>query len=115
MIIVSVLLILIVLVQNPKGGGLSNSFSGSTQIMSVKNQKDRLSKTTWIFAGVIFFLCIISSSVLPNRTAQNGTRIKTENIQDLNTGTGIEVPESTATPMEDATATPDAGDNNEVK
>lgn len=114
MLIVSVLLILIVLVQNPKGGGLSNSFSGSTQIMSVKNQKDRLSRTTWTFAGIIFFLCIISSSVLPNRTAANGTRINKEVLENVNTGSDVVIPEA-GTPAPEATTDQTSDDNNEVK
>lgn len=36
------LLILIVLVQNPKGGGLSSTFAGSNQILGVKKTNDFL-------------------------------------------------------------------------
>ncbi|QZE14261.1 preprotein translocase subunit SecG [Halosquirtibacter laminarini] len=112
MIIVSILLILIVLVQNPKGGGLSSSFSGSTQIMSVKNQKDRLSRTTWTFACIIFFLCLVSSAVLPNRTQQSATHIKTEQLENITPDAGLqEAP--IATPV--ATPAQDTEDNNEVK
>jgi preprotein translocase subunit SecG len=37
---VCILLILIVLVQNPKGGGLASSFSSSNQYMGVKRTAD---------------------------------------------------------------------------
>ena len=42
--IASVFLILIVLVQNLKGGGLASSFSSSNQIMEVRKTTDFLEK-----------------------------------------------------------------------
>ena len=45
--IVCALLILIVLVQNSKGGGLSSSFASSNQIMGVRKTTDFLEKATW--------------------------------------------------------------------
>jgi len=60
-ILFSVILGLIVLVQNPKGGGLSGTFGGvGTQLMGVKQTTDVLEKGTWIFAGVVAILCLIS-------------------------------------------------------
>ncbi len=50
---VCILLILIVLVQNPKGGGLSSSFSSSNQFMGVKRTADFVEKATWGFAAGI--------------------------------------------------------------
>src|ERR1700748_1386093 len=56
------LLGLIILVQNPKGGGLTGNIAGfSTQFMGVKQTTDVLEKGTWIFAGIIGLLCLISS------------------------------------------------------
>ncbi len=61
-ILACVVLTLIVLVQNPKGGGLAGNIGGfSTQFMGVKQTNDVLEKGTWIFAGVIAVLCIIST------------------------------------------------------
>ena len=45
--IVCALLILIVLVQNSKGGGLSSSFASSNQIMGVRKTTDFLEKATY--------------------------------------------------------------------
>jgi preprotein translocase subunit SecG len=57
-----VVLSLIILVQNPKGGGLAGNIGGiSNQFMGVKQTNDVLEKGTWIFAGVIAVLCIIST------------------------------------------------------
>ena len=52
---------LIVLVQNPKGGGLAGNIAGfSNQFMGVKQTTDVLEKGTWIFAAVIGVLCLVS-------------------------------------------------------
>lgn len=64
-IIVCVLITLIVLVQNSKGGGLASSFASSNQIMGVKKTADFLERTTWGLAAVLFVLCLASSMVLP--------------------------------------------------
>lgn len=61
-ILASVVLGLIVLVQNPKGGGLAGNVAGfSNQFMGVKQTTDVLEKGTWIFAAVIAVLCITST------------------------------------------------------
>ena len=61
-IIASVVLGLIVLIQNPKGGGLSGSIAGfSNQFMGVKQTTDVLEKGTWIFAAVVGLLCLFSA------------------------------------------------------
>ena len=61
-ILASIILGFIVLVQNPKGGGLAGNIAGfSNQFMGVKQTTDVLEKGTWIFAGTIGALCLISS------------------------------------------------------
>ena len=53
-ILASVILGLIVLIQNPKGGGLAGNIAGfSNQFMGVKQTTDVLEKGTWIFAAII--------------------------------------------------------------
>jgi len=61
-ILAAVILCLVVLVQNPKGGGLTGDIAGfSNQFMGVKQTNDVLEKGTWIFAGLIAVLCITST------------------------------------------------------
>jgi preprotein translocase subunit SecG len=61
-VIAAVVLGLIVLIQNPKGGGLSGSIAGfSNQFMGVKQTTDVLEKGTWIFAAVVGLLCLFSA------------------------------------------------------
>lgn len=50
-----------VLVQNPKGGGLSGTFGSiSSQVMGVKQSTDVMEKGTWASMGAIAGLCILS-------------------------------------------------------
>ena len=64
-IVLSFLLVLIIMVQNPKGGGLSSSFGGDTQqIGGVKKTTDFLDKTTWILASLILVLILLSNITL---------------------------------------------------
>lgn len=60
--IVCILLILVVLIQNSKGGGLSSSFGQGNQILGVKQTTDWLEKATWTLAIVLVALCIFSAS-----------------------------------------------------
>ena len=57
-IIVCILLGFIVLVQNPKGGGLSSNFSSSSQLMGVQKTGDFLEKGTWILAITLMVLSL---------------------------------------------------------
>jgi preprotein translocase subunit SecG len=60
----------IVLVQNPKGGGLSGSIAGfSNQFMGVKQTTDVLEKGTWIFAIIVALLCLFSAAFIPKSTS----------------------------------------------
>ncbi|PQJ12274.1 preprotein translocase subunit SecG [Flavipsychrobacter stenotrophus] len=50
-----------ILIQNPKGGGLSGTFGNvSSQVMGVKQSGDIMEKGTWVLMSVIAGLCIIS-------------------------------------------------------
>ncbi len=63
-IIVCVLLGFIVLIQNPKGGGLSSNFSSSSQLMGVQKTGDFLEKGTWILAiGLMVLSLAINVSI----------------------------------------------------
>lgn len=57
-VIVCVLLGIIVLIQNPKGGGLNSSFSSSSQLMGVQKTGDFLEKGTWVLAVTLMVLSL---------------------------------------------------------
>jgi len=72
-ILASVILGLIVLVQNPKGGGLAGNIAGfSNQFMGVKQTTDVLEKGTWIFAAVIGVLCLVSTVFISGTSSRSG-------------------------------------------
>jgi preprotein translocase subunit SecG len=74
-IIACVVLSLIILVQNPKGGGLAGNIAGiSNQFMGVKQTTDVLEKGTWIFAGVIAILCIASTMFISGGSSLDRTQ-----------------------------------------
>jgi preprotein translocase subunit SecG len=75
--IVCVLLILIVLVQNSKGGGLASNFQSSNQIMGVRKTTDFLEKATWVLAGALLVLSIMGSAFIPReRMTQEQSRVQ---------------------------------------
>jgi len=68
-LLASVILGLFVLVQNPKGGGLSGTFGGfSNQTMGVRQTTDFLEKGTWVLIIIIAGLCLFSSFFIPRST-----------------------------------------------
>ena len=73
-LIVCVLLALVVLVQNSKGGGLASNFAGSSQIMSVRKTADFLEKATWTLAILLLVLSLMSVFVIPRNSAQTQTQ-----------------------------------------
>jgi preprotein translocase subunit SecG len=61
-ILASVLLVLVVYIQNPKGGGLSTDFGAAHQLGGVQKTNDFIDKATWslavVIAGLSIFLTI---------------------------------------------------------
>ncbi|MET0635145.1 MAG: preprotein translocase subunit SecG [Chitinophagaceae bacterium] len=73
-ILSSVILGMIVLVQNPKGGGLAGSIAGlSNQFMGVKQTTDVLEKGTWVFAAIIGVLCVCSAFFIRGGSVDSGS------------------------------------------
>ena len=77
-IIASILLTLIVLVQNSKGGGLASNFSGSNQVMGVRKTSDFLEKATWTLAISIVVLSVAASATIPKSTVEEKSIIEQE-------------------------------------
>jgi preprotein translocase subunit SecG len=73
--------VLVVLVQNSKGGGLAANFGASNQIMGVRRTADFLEKATWTLAGALLVMSILASwaiekpeKMVKSRIEQQGTR-----------------------------------------
>jgi preprotein translocase subunit SecG len=91
-VIAAVALGFVVLVQNPKGGGLAGNVGGlSNQFMGVKQTTDVLEKGTWLFAGIIALLAIFSTLIFKGSTKGPDTSI----LQKVNTNTSAPAPAKT--------------------
>ncbi len=104
-VIASAVLGFIVLVQNPKGGGLSGNVGGiGNQFMGVKQTTDVLEKGTWLFAGIIAFLALSSTLFLKGGSTGG---VDTSIIQKVNTTTSAPAAPAAA-PANTFTAKPDS-------
>jgi preprotein translocase subunit SecG len=67
-IFTAILLVLVVLAQNSKGGGLSSQFggSGASNLIGVKKTGDLLERLTWGFAIAIMVFALATNLTQPN-------------------------------------------------
>jgi preprotein translocase subunit SecG len=88
-VIAAIALGFIVLIQNPKGGGVSGALGGfSNQLIGVKQSTDVMEKGTWIFAAVVGILCIVSPAFISkdasasskNDDVRKGISTKPQNV-----------------------------------
>ena len=81
-ILASLLLVLVVLAQNSKGGGLSSQFggAGASQVIGVKKTGDFLEKSTWGLAIAIMALTL-STNFFLDTAAPNSGQINSPNIE----------------------------------
>ena len=68
------MLILVVLAQNSKGGGVSSQFGGSStsQIMGVKKTGDLLERITWGFAIALMVLTLATNFMVEDNIQTEG-------------------------------------------
>jgi preprotein translocase subunit SecG len=69
-IIVCLLLGLLILIQNPKGGGLASGFTGSN-IMGVQRTGDFLEKGTWALTITLMVLALLINISIPRGGERN--------------------------------------------
>ncbi len=98
------LLVMLILSQNPKGGGLSGTFGGGgSQMFGVQRTNDFLDKSTWILAGCIALLIILSTVFVPRASTNvlpgDGTTPQTEETQST-APTNNATPDQGVTPVE---------------
>lgn len=59
--LVSALLMLAVLIQNPKGGGIDPTFGGQAQqLLGASRSTDFIEKATWVLAAALIVLCVVT-------------------------------------------------------
>ena len=80
-VIASILLTIIVLVQNSKGGGLAANFASGNQTFGVRQTADFLEKATWTLAIAIIVLCVLATAFVStgNSEKQNAIQQRIEN------------------------------------
>ncbi len=106
-VLVSVLLSLMVLIQNPKGGGLSSGFAGSSNLMGVQRTGDFLEKGTWGLAIALMVFCLAINIVGPSAGKAGGGLGDQIEAPAQTSPLNLNGPAQQQTP---ATATPTAAD-----
>ncbi len=94
----AVLLILVVLIQNPKGGGLASEFSSANQIGGVQETADFLEKATWTLAVGIMVLTLMRAGV----TGSGGTSEEERSGSQLEEVINEQMGDDPATPTQRA-------------
>ncbi|HXH18631.1 MAG TPA: preprotein translocase subunit SecG [Chitinophagales bacterium] len=108
-IAVCVFLILAVLVQNPKGGGLSAAFGGmGNQVMGARRSADFIEKATWTLVISLLVLSLASGIFMPS---QGRKETQKSEIEDKVNQTNFPLP--TTTPDEQQQPPSGAPANNE--
>ena len=98
--LVCVLLVLVVLIQNPKGGGIASGIIGSNQLMGVKKTSDFIEKLTWGLAITLIVLCLAASFSIPkaeDRQVSGGSSMQ-EQIDNAAVPTAAPAPAAPSTP-----------------
>jgi len=95
-VVTCIFTILIVLVQNSKGGGLASNFSASNQYMGVRKTADFLEKATWTLGAALILFSLLAGITVPKATDEAASRLQgqfDESIMDQ-PSQSIELPES---------------------
>ncbi len=109
-ILVSILLSLVVLIQNPKGGGIVSGIIGSSQVMGVKKTSDFIEKLTWGLAVSLVVLCLAASFSLPSTEDRNVGTTMQEQIDNSAAPMNQQVP-AQQQPAQQQPASPPAEEN----
>lgn len=99
----SILLVLVVLAQNSKGGGLSNQFggSGASNLIGVKKTGDVLERLTWGLAIAIMVFTLATSFTTPN--ASQTTDEILERAREQQGGSSIDLKKTETPAPQDTT------------
>lgn len=73
--IVCFLLIVVIMVQNPKGGGLSSTFGSSQMLGGVQKTTDFLDKSTWYLGATLIALILLSSLSFTGSNSDTGSKV----------------------------------------
>ncbi len=105
-VVASVLLTLIVLVQNSKGGGLAANFAAGNTTFGVRQTADFLEKATWVLAAVVLVLCVVATFFTPKPSSGSASSIENQIQQTAPAEGEPEFPANTIPAEEVATEAP---------
>jgi len=72
LILICLVLSFFVLIQNPKGGGLSGAFGGfGGQVMGVKKSTDAVERGTWYTIGALVLVTLLSFILAERKASDN--------------------------------------------
>ncbi|MDI1356081.1 MAG: preprotein translocase subunit SecG [bacterium] len=100
-IIVCILLVLVILIQNSKGGGIQSQFGAATQIMGVKRGTEFIEKATW---GLAITLIVLSVIMSPQGTGTTTSSDDAGSVTKRKAQTAVAVPQQQAAPPAQAPA-----------
>ena len=112
-LIVSVLLVLVVLAQNPKGGGLNTQFGGggTSQLMGVQRTGDLLERLTWVLAVALMVFAL--GAYVVNGSGAQSAQQQSVNVEAAKAEPAASptAPAPAAAPADGATLPAAAGDD----
>lgn len=82
--VISVFLVIVVLVQNSKGGGITNNFSSSQQLFGVRKTTDFLEKATWTLAAALILFSFACAGTMPSANQVNRSSELEELLRNQN-------------------------------
>ena len=91
-VIAAVLLTLLVLVQNSKGGGLAAGFSSGNQVMGAPKTADFLEKATWTLIIAIVVLAIAAVGFNAGQSSVEQSAVQVEEVAAPQTDMPVEMP-----------------------
>jgi len=65
--VVSILLVVAVLIQNAKGGGIASNVGISNQLFGARRETELIEKWTWRLMGILAVMCILSGFLYEKR------------------------------------------------
>lgn len=93
-VIAAILLTLLVLVQNSKGGGLAAGFASGNQVMGAPRTADFLEKATWTLIAIIvaFSIAAVGFSAGQQAAAEEQSAIEVEAAPAAPAGEATQLP-----------------------
>ena len=108
-LIISVILVLLVLAQDSKGGGLTAGMGGASRVMGARRTTDWIEKATWIFAIALFSIILSTNAIFQKQgTADSYQSTNVENAIPVTTDTSID------DGIGDTQGTDNTNDNNDI-